>query len=316
LKTTDNTNLDEIVVRFRSNGSKAYNAAIDAASLNTGTQVLVVLKGSNSIAIATYPDDANADTAQLGVSSTSTGTFELVFSDYQGIDSTKSITLIDNFLGTTQDVRANQVYDFNVTSNTASQGNNRFVVVFGADANPLPVSFESLTATKNNTGVAVKWTVANQLNIADYEVERSTDGNNFTAITTSKAINATAYSIEDEHLPAAATTLYYRIKSIGVDGSYKYSSIVEVKLTTSDFRLTIYPNPVQEKLNITLGAATNGTYKVRILSVAGVEVFSKQSVAANGNTIILDAGSLAGGVYVVELTDEFGNKQQEKFVKN
>ena len=316
LKTTSNTNLDEIVVRFRSNGSAAYNAKVDAASLDAGSQVLVALKAGNKVAIATYPDDTNADTAQLGVSSVATGAFRLVFSDYAGIDSSKSITLVDNFLGTTQDVRTNQVYDFNVTSNTASQGNNRFVVVFGAGTSPLPVSFASITATKNNDGVAVNWSVANQLNIANYEVERSTDGSTFASIANEKASAKTAYSVEDKNIPTTASTLYYRIKSIGEDGSYKYSSIVEVKLTTHDSRLTIFPNPVQDKLNITLGTAANGTYKVRIITVAGVEAFSKTGIAANGNTITLNASNLAGGVYMVELTDELGNKQIEKFVKN
>jgi len=51
------------------------------------------------------------------------------------------------------------------------------------------------------------------------------------------------------------------------------------------------------------------------LSVSGVEVFNKAGIAANDNTISIDATSLATGVYVVELTDEIGNKQLEKFVK-
>jgi len=316
LKTSTNTNLDEIVVRFKANGSPAYNPKVDAASLNAGSQVLVALKANNKVAIATYPDDTNADTALLGVSSTSIGTFRLLFSDYAGIDASRSITLVDNFLGTTQDVRANQVYDFNVTSNTASQGNNRFVLVFGTETNPLPVSFTSVTATKNNTGAAVNWSVANQLNIANYEVERSIDGSNYASIATAKATSATTYAVEDKNIPTIASTLYYRIKSIGVDGSFKYSNVASLKLSINNYQLSIFPNPVQDKLNITIGGATNGTYAVRILTVAGKEVMNRGGIAANGNTIKLDASNLASGVYMLELTDATGNKQLEKFVKD
>ena len=79
--------------------------------------------------------------------------------------------------------------------------------------------------------------------------------------------------------------------------------------------MSIYPNPVQDKLNITINNVIGGNYKVRILSVAGIEVFSKAEVAAIGNTITISASSLSGGVYMVELTDATGFKQLKSFVK-
>lgn len=316
LQNTSNTPLDEVVLRFNAQGTKTtYNPEWDAESFNNSSQVIKIMKAGMSLAIATLPDSIAVDTAQLNVASTSNGTFQLSFSDYQGIDPATKITLLDNFLGTTQDVRANTVYAFNVTSNTASQGSSRFQVVFSG-ASPLPVSFASISATKNNDGVAVQWSVANQLNIATYSVEKSTDGSNFTDIVSTKATTASGYSIEDANIPTTATTLYYRIKSIGNDGSTKYSSIAKLTIHNSQLTaLSIYPNPVQETLNIAFGATPNGTYKARILTVAGVEVFSKTGIAANANTITLDASSLASGLYMIELADAKGNKQLEKFVK-
>ena len=311
---SDSSLLDEVVVRFNSEGSPVYNPFADAHSFSAANQTLVSLKGTNRLAIATHPTIIDTDTTQLGITSKSTGAFRLLFSDYQALDNTKTITLIDNFLGTTQDVRSTQGYNFNITADSASQGNNRFkIIVVGA--NPLPVSFTSIAATKNSDGVNVKWTIANQVNIANYEVERSTDGSSFANIATTKAANTNNYSVEDKNIPTTANTLYYRIKSIGEDGSIKYSSIA--KLITHNLSLiTIYPNPVQNKLNINLGTATNGTYKVRIITVAGVEAFNKTGVVANGKVISIDASKLASGVYLLELTDELGTKQLEKFVKN
>ena len=88
-----------MVVRLNSNGSKAYNPAIDAVTFNSAAQVLVVVKGTNKLAIATLPDAKAADTAQIGVSSTVAGAFHLTFNDFEGIDSTIAITLKDRFLG-------------------------------------------------------------------------------------------------------------------------------------------------------------------------------------------------------------------------
>ena len=135
LQTTDNSPLDEVVIRFNSSGTKKYNAKFDAASLNEGNQVLVTRKGNDSLAIATHPATIMGDTTQLGLVSKTTGNFQLVFSQFDGIDSTKAIILRDKFLGTIQDIRTNPVYKFNVTADTASQGNMRFDVVFGASYN-------------------------------------------------------------------------------------------------------------------------------------------------------------------------------------
>ena len=313
LNSTSNSRLDEIVIRFRSNGSAKYNAQIDATSLNTGNQVLVALKGNNKLAIATLPQTIVNDTAQIGVTSTTSGTYRLAFSDYTGLDTSTSILLVDKFLNAIQDIRSNQQYDFNVTSDTASQGNNRFEVIFKG-GNPLPVNFTNVTATENTDGVAVNWKVATETNIAVYNVERSTDATTFTTIATTKAIGASSYTIEDGK-PIAATT-YYRIKAIGNDGKISFSNTF--KLTTNHSPLTtmsVYPNPVQDKLNITFSDVIGGTFKVRILSVAGIEVFSKGEVTAEGNTITVPASSLAGGVYMVELTDAIGFKQLKTFVK-
>ena len=317
LQNTSNTPLDEVVLRFNGNGTKSsYIPEGDAESFDNGSQVIKIIKDGMSLSISTLPDSLEVDTAQLGVSSTSNGTFQLSFSDFQGLNTATNITLLDNFLGTSQDVRANPLYPFNVTSNTASQGSNRFEVVFSG-ASPLPVSFAKISATKNTDGVAVQWSVINQLIIAFYSVERSTDGSNFKNIANAKATAATNYAIEDANIPATATTLYYRIKSIGEDGSFKYSNIAKLAIHNSSLTtLSIYPNPVQDKLNITLTGATNGTYKARILTVTGVEVFNKTGIVANANTITLDASDLAGGLYMIELTSINGNKQVEKFVKH
>ena len=315
LKTITNTNLDEIVVRFRANGSPVYNAAIDATSLNTGSQVLAALKGKNRIAIATLPQTITNDTAQLAVTSSTIGSYRLVFSDYAGLDNSISIVLRDKFLQTTQDIRSNQQYDFKITNDTASQGSNRFDVIFTA-GNPLPVSFTNIGVSKVNNSAIVKWQVANVATIASYSVERSIDGNKFVGIATTQATKATSYSVADNQLPAGVNTVYYRIKSIGVDGAVSYSSIASLITQNSAVNtIAIYPDPVKESLNIGWMNATSVTYKLRVLSVAGKEVMNKQVASTNLTKLSIPATSLASGVYMLELTDEHGNKQQQKFVK-
>ena len=316
LQGNANALLDEVIIRFNQAGTKTtYNPNWDAESFNAGSQVLTTIKGTRALAIATLPDSLAIDTAQLGVSSNSSGNFQLSFSDYGGLDSTTSITLLDKFLGISQNIRTNPVYPFNVTADTASQGTHRFEVVFRG-ANPLPVSFINVSATQNTAGVSIKWKAAQAQGIVSYEVERSTDGSNFTTIALAKPTATATYTIEDADIPTA-TTLYYRIQAVGKDGTIKYSNVASlITHNSSLITINIYPNPVQDKLNITLGNAANGNYNVHILSALGKIVYSNAITTVTECKLSLDASNLAGGVYVIELIDEKGIKRLGKFVKN
>ena len=312
--TTDNSLLDEVVVRYNRNGSNSYIPDWDASSLSNATQTLVSLKGSKRLAIATHPEVVDIDATQLGINSSTIGKYRLSFSDYQDLDISQSITLVDKYLNTTQDIRTNQVYDFNVTSDAATMGNNRFVVLVGA-ATALPVNFTAISATKAGEKVNVKWAIANEVNIASYEVERSTNGIVFETITTKKAVGTNSYTVEDASFPASAATLYYRIKAIGANGTTKYSSIASLSThNASLIAINVYPNPVKSKLNITLGTV-NGNYDVRITNATGRMVYAKAGATVTNGNLSLDASNLSSGVYVLDLTDNKGNKYHEKFIK-
>ncbi len=314
LKTTENVSLDEVVVRFNSFGTKEYNPAWDAYSFNSGTQVLTTNKGSNALAIATLPNSTVSDTAQFGISSNSIGTYRLTFSDFENIDSNKRILLMDKFLNATQDIRVNQQYDFNITANMASQGNNRFEIAFINKAIILPVHFVSVTAQENRGVVTINWTVTNKEGIANYSIERSTDANHFSEIGQAKATGLNNYSIED-FAPSGNTT-YYRIIAFASNGSIFYSNTTELVTPYSSCNtFGITPNPVEDKLNITFISAASGKYQVRIITATGLEVINIAEVGVKNNTLTINAGNLASGVYIFEIMDKNGNQQIGKFIK-
>ncbi len=304
-RTIDSTLLDEVVVRFKPYGLNFYNPNIDAQSFSTANQKLVTLKGNNKLAIATLSDSLAVDTAFLGITSSVNGTFRLLFSDYEAIDANTSIVLLDKFLGVSQDIRAKQAYDFSVTSDTASQGNNRFELVFNA-ANTLPVSFTSISAAKNNEDAIVKWSIAKEANITSYEVERSNDGANFQPITTKKATGMNSYAVEDASIPANANLLYYRIKAIGTDEIYKFSPVAKLVIRNYESGITVYPNPLKGKtLNISMDNVATGQYFVIISNVLGQRIV-EQPINHSGHsaTSTLTINTiLAAGVYSVSIID-------------
>ena len=299
LQTNNNTPLDEVVVRYNNQGTKAYNANVDAVSLDEGSQVLVSLKGSKRLAIATHPLVNITDTTQLGITSSSIGTFSLFFSDYQGIDSTQSITLVDNFLNAKQDVRANQVYHFNVTSDTASAGNNRFELIVG-EANPLPVKEINLTTTKlPDNEVAAKWTVVGESDVISYGVEHSADGKKFSNLTTVSQSVSNNYSFVDKN--ALEGINYYRIKAIDKVGIVSYSNVVSVKIMANGNQLTVYPNPAKD--NVTIKGNHIESFQVidnmgRVLKVVSLK---------DATNPVLSVSSLPPGVYHLRIETSDGN---------
>ena len=315
LKTVANDPLDEVVALFNSIGSKIVTAN-DAISFNGGSQVLTIIKSGTKLAIATLPETIVNDTISLGVTSTTVGTFRLSFGDYSGIDTSISIILKDNFMNTTQDIRHNQTYYFNVTTDTKSAGTSRFQIILAREGKTLPVNFTSITAVENNAGVSVKWQVAQETNIASYEVERSVDGTNFENVAFVKATVSSSYTAIDNNLPTNVSSLYYRIKSIEEDGTFVYSATT--KLTTNNSPLTsinIYPNPVQSQLNVTVDNSSSKNFTMNIFTIQGKQVISKSNLTTSTAVFHVDASNLTSGIYVVELTDDKGNILKEKFVK-
>src|ERR1019366_9085533 len=79
-----------------------------------------------------------------------------------------------NMGGTTQ-------ADFSVTTEQGSYAPGRFRIVF-APTVVLPVTFTYIKAYRQDKNINVEWRVDNEMNMKQYEVEKSTNGTQFTSI--------------------------------------------------------------------------------------------------------------------------------------
>ncbi len=305
LKSANDSSLDEAVIRFNTAGDKNYLADWDASSLGGGAQSLAIQKNASRLAIATFPVNTTTDSVLLTVKSSTTGSFKLNFSDLDGLDSTKSYVLRDAYLNKSQNIRSNSVYAFNVTADSLSKGDKRFFLLTKQGGTTLPVRFVQVVAKANDKReVAVQWTVADAKNVTGYALERSIDGESFTQIATSKASNATQYSITDVQLSENIAVVYYRIRSIELNGQSEYSNIV--KLTTNNFPLTaisIYPNPAKGAFSVQLPTIANHHhYSVSIYALDGKEIRTEQNLMPNANNNLrLTTNGLKSGMYQLKV---------------
>lgn len=224
-----------------------------------------------------------------------------------------SMVLVDRFLNTATPISimgaAAVSHNFTVTADAGSAAGDRFFVVLRSiGGGPLPVTFTQFNAQKQGASVRLNWTVSQELNIARYEVERSSDGRNFTKIaqvdaTASSATSKSYASVDNQ--PVAGVG-YYRIKSVGTAGDIQYTNIVRVQFGQSQPAVTLMTNPVKGKqIRFQLVDLPEGRYQAVLRDMAGKQL-TALSLLHQGSisTQSLDIPALAAGSYVFEVVGE------------
>jgi hypothetical protein len=222
-------------------------------------------------------------------------------------------TLVDKFLNTNTPVSLSDstTVSFTITTNAASYAADRFYVVFKGQV-VLPVTITRLSATAtSDKNIAVTWNTENETSLKQYELERSSDGHEFSKINTDlpKANNggAAMYNYLDMH-PLAGDN-FYRVKAISLGGRVQYSSIIRVAMEKTGAVVMIYPNPVvDKKINIQFSNQEKGTYVAQLINSAGQAIYNGKLKIENSNTVqsIQLNESTAAGNYQLKITAEDG----------
>jgi hypothetical protein len=163
----------------------------------------------------------------------------------------------------------------------------------------LPVRLLSFTAIPENGIVKLQWKVADQINIDAYTVEFSTDGRNFSSVSTTQA-NTLTSNYQAIHNSPVKGINYYRLKIAEQGGRFVYSDIRKVNFNTNT-DILVYPAPATTVVNITLPVnSITKPLTVNISSVDGKVLMSKYFAAAN-QTEIIDVSRLASGTYYMHI---------------
>jgi len=79
--------------------------------------------------------------------------------------------------------------------------------------------------------------------------------------------------------------------------------------------LSLYPNPVEDELNISLNQWGNSNVNIKVINQLG-QLFLESQISTMGSSVIeLDVRKLETGIYFIHLTDEQGRSSLGKFVK-
>ena len=167
----------------------------------------------------------------------------------------------------------------------------------------LPSTGVNLTAALNGNDVLLKWKTETEVNSKNFEIERSTDGINFTSIGAKSAagnsVSQINYSEVDPNMNASV--YYYRLKLVDIDGKFTYSNIAQVRKSGSIKSVKMFPNPAASQINLEFSNA-KGSYMVSLYNQAGQEVISQKSNITYGvQYVTINRNSLASGNYFVKV---------------
>ncbi len=193
---------------------------------------------------------------------------------------------------------------------------------FAKNAIVLPTDNLSFTgALQSDLSALLNWKTETEINVNGFDLERSTNGTKFTKITFVNAKgNGSAGSIDyaytdKDAMDQQSTVLYYRLKVINTDGSFKYSEIVKLNIPVGQAIISIAPNPVLNTVKGTIVSPVAGNVTLRIFDNNGRLVSQTNSMVKKGsNNFTININQLASGAYYLDISGN-GISSRSKFQK-
>jgi hypothetical protein len=188
----------------------------------------------------------------------------------------------------------------------------------------LPIELLTFEAERTSPDmVLLNWSTASEINNKGFHLERMLENEaEFTSIDWIDGNGTTVTEIEYKFSdPNSYTGLsYYRLKQVDFDGSISYSEIRAVEGTISNkfIDVTIFPNPVEQELNIRFDELNEvvENAQLKILSASGQVLYQTTIDVQSYQLFVLnEVGLLPPAMYVLSIEFNNGDKVLQKFIK-
>lgn len=201
------------------------------------------------------------------------------------------------------------------------------------------ISFASKSVTLVNVGVLplqllkynidyadnkakLYWEVGNDAGGQIYQVERSTDGTNFSDVG-SVPVNSSnhgVYNFDDPSLNAIQSQIfYYKIRMVTSDGRNKISPILVLRKSNEDLtRPVIKPNPARNYITVNLYSKKARIASISLVNAEGKTVMTKKIGLAAGenNLMVNDLNKFSPGMYSAIIKTDTDAVAERFFILN
>ncbi len=170
-------------------------------------------------------------------------------------------------------------------------------------AAPLPIELTDFNLVNKSGYIEINWRTETELNNDYFTLERSNDGESFTAIATLKGAGTklTPSTYRTEDYQAHTGVNYYRLRQTDFHGEYTLSAIKAITFQ-SPAHFTMYPNPSggQQQMFQFSGDDSSKFVEVRFADMSGHVLFTAQGVIGpDGKLIVTPNEALSPGLYLV-----------------
>ena len=179
VNTDGSTDLvDGVLNNFDDSYSNSVDGLDARKSFNTGENLSIKTAGK-LLVIERRHTITQQDTIFLNLTGMKVQQYQFRF-DADNINTGIEGFLEDNYLHTRTPINlsGSTVVNFNIVNIAGSYAPDRFRIVF-APSVVLPVTFTSVKAYRQDKNINVEWRVENEMNMKQYEVEKSTNGTQF-----------------------------------------------------------------------------------------------------------------------------------------
>jgi hypothetical protein len=180
----------------------------------------------------------------------------------------------------------------------------------------LPINLTNFSGSLNsNNKTMLKWQTEFEQNAKDFTVQRSLDNITFEPVGTIKATGnsntLTKYNFEDNVNSINASKIYYRLQLNDVDGKQAYSDIIALKKVSTKAVISVYPNPVNDKIQVEAYFTKAADAAVKIINADGKTLLQQTiRIQAGNNSFPVNVSSLEKGNYFLQV-----ETLDEKYVK-
>lgn len=284
----------------------AYSGTVGAPTLIAGLHMNVystdLLQCGNTTAASWDPDcitnNANFSVMPLGLAAGASaiwiGTAGVGASEQDNARYTCTAPLT-----TVAQVRSSVTNSANWTANSVAPPNFTLPSECAFLGTVLPLNLLSFDGRSDGSVIALSWKTSQEMNHAYFDLEKSTDGRNFRAITRVGAQGGFSYLPFDysfRDMSPVRGANFCRLKMVGTEGDVKYSSVARVMFGSGGRPFWVSPNPASNELMIF--SASNALTQVIISNMAGAVVLQTRLTAENQK---LDVRQLPAGQYTIRL---------------
>ncbi|HEY9049240.1 MAG TPA: T9SS type A sorting domain-containing protein [Ohtaekwangia sp.] len=210
------------------------------------------------------------------------------------------------------------------TSNTATPAgtpaSSRMAIssIPGTGIITLPVKLLYFSGVVADNAVDLSWATASEENNDYFTIERSADGIKFDSILYEKgagnSVKEIRYSATDKTVRTSVA--YYRLKQTDYDKKYTYSNVVyvdtkDIKVSDEGGTISLYPNPVSDKLNVVVTG--NGPTAVKMVNSRGNVVYTNTFTEQESQ---IDVAAMENGIYILEVTSGAEKKVEKIIVRH